>query len=197
MPVPHHFRTAGQRGAVLFIVLALVVLLTGLAVTYLSRTTNDRQAAHVSFNQTNSDQIAASAMDMIVGGLRQEITGPVPTPTPPYVPANAGMRPLRSGNPTGNPDPIPNLVRRSVYPDNIVAPGVSSYASALNSAPADPANPRRGDVTVKRWNKHYLIPKADRLDEDAADPVGAFLAPDWVILTRGPRPSAPTVFPVS
>src|SRR5205814_9064053 len=112
-------------------------------------------------------------------------------------PASAAMRPLPSGNPTDNPDPIPNLVPRSVYPHNIVAPGVSSYASALNSAPADPANPRRGDVTVKRWNKHFLIPKADRLDEDSADPVGAFLAPDWVILTRGPRPSAPTVFPVS
>src|SRR5438132_3718794 len=98
MPVPQHFRTAGQRGAVLFIVLALVVLLTALAVTYLSRTTNDRQAAHVSFNQTNADQVAASAMDLIIGGLRQEITGPSPTPAPPYVPTNAAnMLPSRSG----------------------------------------------------------------------------------------------------
>src|SRR5205823_8563196 len=116
MRVPLHFRTTGQCGAVLFIVLALVVLLTGLAVTYLSRTTNDRQAAHVSFNQTNADQVAASAMDQIIGELRQEITGAAPTPAPPYVPANAtGMRPLRSGNPTDIPDPIPNLIRRSVY----------------------------------------------------------------------------------
>src|SRR5437763_15479712 len=106
MQFPEHSPTTGRHGAVLFIVLALVVLLTGLAVTYLSRTTNDRQAAHVSFNQTNSDQIAASAMDLIIGELRQEITGPAPsptpspTPTPPYVPANAtAMRPMRSGNP--------------------------------------------------------------------------------------------------
>src|SRR5437764_1468897 len=134
MPVPPHFRTAGQRGAVLFIVLALVVLLTGLAVTYLSRTTNDRQAAHVSFNQTNSDQVAASAMDLIIGGIRQEITGPNPIPAPPYLPAtNANMVPLRSGNPSGVPDPIPNMVRRSVYLDPIVAPGVPSRASTLNS----------------------------------------------------------------
>src|SRR5213080_1797896 len=146
-----------QRGAALIIVLALVVLLTGLAVAYLSRTTSDRQVAHSSFNQSKADQVAASGMDLIIGGLRQEITGPAPTPPPPYVPANAtGMPPMRSGNPTGNPDPIPNLVRRSVYPDNIVAPGVKSYASAFNSAPADPANPKRGDVTVKRWNKHFL-----------------------------------------
>ena len=84
MQFPKHSPTAGRRGAVLFIVLALVVLLTGLAVTYLSRTTNDRQAAHVSFNQTNSDQVAASAMDLIIGTLRQEITGPPPIPAPPY-----------------------------------------------------------------------------------------------------------------
>src|SRR5437764_1084817 len=122
MRAPQQFRSARQNGAVLIIVLALVVLLTGLAVTYLSRTTNDRQAAHVSFNQTNSDQVAASAMDMIIGELRQEITGLPPIP-PPYVPANAtGMRPLRSGNPSGVPDPIPNMVRRSVYLDPIVAP---------------------------------------------------------------------------
>src|SRR5437763_17200256 len=101
MQFPEHSPTTGRHGAVLFIVLALVVLLTGLAVAYLSRTTNDRQAAHVSFNQTNADQVAASAMDLIIGGLRQEITGPVPTPAPPYVPAATGMRPLRSGNPTG------------------------------------------------------------------------------------------------
>src|SRR5438105_8358177 len=153
MRVPLHFRTTGQCGAVLFIVLALVVLLTGLAVTYLSRTTNDRQAAHVSFNQTNSDQVAASAMDLIIGTLRQEITGPSPTPAPPYVPANGtGMLPLRSGHPTGNPDPIPNLIRRSVYPDNILAPGLSSYASALSSAPSPSpaATPKRGDITVAR-----------------------------------------------
>src|SRR5438105_12614855 len=161
MRVPLHFRTTGQCGAVLFIVLALVVLLTGLAVTYLSRTTNDRQAAHVSFHQTNADQVAASAMDLVIGALRQEITGPSPTPAPPYVPAaNANMVPLRSGNPAGNPDPIPNLVRRSVYLDPIVVPpGVSSGASNLNSAPADPANPKRGEITLPRWNKHYLIPR--------------------------------------
>src|SRR6266513_1237246 len=180
-----HSPTAGRRGAVLFIVLALVVLLTGLAVTYLSRTTNDRQAAHVSFNQTNADQVAASATDLIIGTLRQEITGPAPIPPPLYVPANAGMRPLRSGNPTDNPDPIPNLVRRSVYPDNILGPGVSSYASALSSAPSPSpaATPKRGDITVARWNKHYLIPKLTPSD-NTTDPIASFVPPDCVILTR-------------
>src|SRR6266498_2655363 len=62
-----------QRGAALIIVLALVVLFTGLAVAYLSRTTSDRQVAHSSFNQSSVDQLAQSAMDNVIGDLRQEI----------------------------------------------------------------------------------------------------------------------------
>ncbi len=45
-----------ERGAALIIVLAFVVLLTGLGIAYLSRTTSDRQVAHSSFNERlNSD----------------------------------------------------------------------------------------------------------------------------------------------
>src|SRR6266566_5147769 len=72
-----------ERGAALIIVLAFVVLLTGLSVAYLSRTTSDRQVAHSSFNQANVDQLAQSAMDNIIGDLRQEVrygsASPVPT----------------------------------------------------------------------------------------------------------------------
>src|SRR5882724_10955349 len=72
-----------QRGAALIIVLAFVVLFTGLGVAYLSRTTSDRQVAHSSFNQANVDQLAQSAMDNIIGDLRQEVrygsASPVPT----------------------------------------------------------------------------------------------------------------------
>src|SRR5437016_12329938 len=106
-----------ERGAALIIVLAFVVLLTGLMVAYLSRATSDRTVAQSSLHQTKVDQVAASGMDLVIGGLRQEITGPSPTPTPPYVPppgGNASMLPVRFGNPPGSPDPIPNLVRRSV-----------------------------------------------------------------------------------
>ncbi len=49
------------RGAALIIVLAFVVLLTGLCVAYFSRTISDRQIAHGSFNQSNADQLASSA----------------------------------------------------------------------------------------------------------------------------------------
>src|SRR5437016_1290976 len=142
-----------ERGVALIIVLAFVVLLTLLGLAYFTRTTSDRQVAHSSFNQSKADQVAASGMDLVIGGLRQEITGPNPTPTPPYVPAtNAAMLPVVYGNP--DTAGMPNLVRRSVHSDAILPPGVSSFGSVLNSTTDVSANGR--SITLARWNKHYL-----------------------------------------
>jgi hypothetical protein len=196
-----HLSSRRERGVALIIVLAFVVLLTGLAVAYLSRTTSDRQVAHSSFNQSKGDQLAASAMDLVIGGLRQEITGPSPTPTPPYVPAtNAGMLPVTFGNP--DPTGIPNLIRRSVYGDGstgptIPSPGVPSLASGSGTSGTSPNNSTTPSangrsITLARWNKHYLVPKLNT-GNDQTDPVATFVAPDWVILTRAPaNPNDPT-----
>jgi hypothetical protein len=73
-----------ERGAALIIVLAFVVLLTGVGVAYLSRTTSDRQVAHSSFNQSNVDQLAQSATDNVIGDLRQEITNGSASPFPTF-----------------------------------------------------------------------------------------------------------------
>src|SRR2546430_729557 len=73
-----------ERGAALIIVLAFVVLFAGLGVAYLSRTTSDRQVADSSFNQSNVDQLAQSAMDKIIGDLRQEITNGSASPVPTF-----------------------------------------------------------------------------------------------------------------
>src|SRR5881394_3745797 len=122
-PVPR-LLAARERGAALIIVLMLVVLLTALAVAYLSRTTGDRKVSQSSFHQSKVDQVSASAMDLIIGALRQEITGD-PAPAPPYIPANnANMLPITFGNPdtTG----IPNLIRRSVQGDGSTGPTIAS-----------------------------------------------------------------------
>src|SRR5437763_770203 len=69
-----------ERAFALLIVLAFVVLLTGLAVAYLARTTTDRAVADISFNQSNADQLAESAADTIIADFRQEIVnGSTPT----------------------------------------------------------------------------------------------------------------------
>src|SRR4026209_1524440 len=120
--------TRPERGAALLIVLAFVVLLTGVSVAYLSRTTSDRQVAHGSFNQSKADQMVASAVDNIIGDLRQEVANGSTRTTYGsgnniyyvYAPTSAAnMVPQRSGNAAI----APNLVRRSVSPDNIASPG--------------------------------------------------------------------------
>ena len=179
-----------KRGAALIIVLAFVVLLTGLSVAYLSRSTSDRQVAHSSFNQSNVDQLAQTAMDNIIGDLRQEITNgstsilDINGNTVGYIPRDTGsgaaanMLPQRSGNAAG----APNLIRRSVRSDQIPSPGIASRASAVNSQDNPSANGR--SVTSTRWNGHYLVPKGNTVMEDSS-PIPAFTnaTPDWVFVT--------------
>src|SRR5205814_3946088 len=62
-----------NKGAALIIVLAFVVLLTGLAVAFLSRGTNNRQVAQSSFHDTDADLLARSALDIVVSDFKQEI----------------------------------------------------------------------------------------------------------------------------
>jgi hypothetical protein len=183
LPTPVSSR---ERAAALLIVLAFVVLLTGLSVAYLSRTTSDRQVAHSSFKQSNVDQLAQSAMDNIIGDLRQEITDGSSTSTVSvngnnvtiYTPTSAAyMVPQRNINLTG----VYNLIRRSGSPDP-VAPGRPSRASAVNSMTDVSANGRY--VTSTRWNGHYLIPKGNTATDDSS-PIPAFTnaTPDWVFVT--------------
>jgi hypothetical protein len=189
-----------ERGAALIIVLAFVVLLTGLSVAYLSRTTSDRQVAHSSFNQSNVDQLAQSAMDNIIGDLRQEIAnGSIsPTPTPPtgaqYIPTSVlNMVPMRNPTPTPGTTPaIPNLIRRSLrseaplWPDSNVGPAVRSRASGVNSYVDLSANGR--SVSLARWNSDYLVPKRDTGTGDSI-PIDAFadVTPDWVFVAPNPN----------
>ena len=138
----HKAISSRERAAALIIVLALVVLVTGLVVAYFSRATSDRPVAHSSFNQSKVDQLAQSAMDSIIGDLRQEITNGSASPAPTfgpgpfnlYVPSpSSNILPIRSPMPTPGTTPaIPNLIRRSVSPDAIPSPARASRASAVN-----------------------------------------------------------------
>ena len=178
-----------KRGAALIIVLAVLVLLSGLVVAYLSRTTTDRQLAHGTFSENRADMLARSALDVVVADLRQEINAGSTSTTvngySVYVPTtSANMVPMRAGTPSPTPTPCANMIRRSVYPELIVSPGVSSRASAVNST-ASSLNNR--SITKARWNKHYLIPRVSPTPSADSDttPMTTFTAPDWVLVTRG------------
>lgn len=198
-----------RRGAALLIVLAFVVLLTAMVVAYFTRVTTDNQSAKISFVGSDADQLARSALDIVVGDLKQEISaGSSPTPAPPALPiylptAAANMIPRRSGVPTGAPEPIPNLIRRSLASDTIVSPGVPSRASAVNSTTDVSTNNR--SIGLARWNKHYLLPRyitGTTIDYTPPSPLPApfnpnppvatgFTPPDWVLVTRaGPAVKA-------
>ena len=101
-----HSRDGASKGAALIIVLAFVVLVTGLAVAYFSRTTTDRQLAQSSYNDTSADLLARSALDITVSDLKQEIaTNP-----------DRNAQPIFSHHATRRDDPyptIPNLIRYS------------------------------------------------------------------------------------
>jgi hypothetical protein len=197
----HRCSNRREDGVALIIVLAFVVLLAGIIVAYLARTSTDRQLAHDSFNETKADQLARSALEVAVGDLKQEIVDGSTSSTVGnstiYTPTNnANMLPMRSGTPRAGATPIPNLVRLSIR-DNaptgtnpMPTPGIPSRASFLSSAPSlspSPVVAKKGEITNARWNKHYLIPKAST-SNDQTDPVSSFIAPDWVLVTNnGPK----------
>src|SRR5262245_61211851 len=99
-------RDAASKGSVLMIVLALVVLVTGLALAYFTRTTTDRQLAQTSYNDTSADLLARSALDIVVGDFKLEIIND------PRVATRSDIQPQRYGDAS-----IPNLIRRSYSGD--------------------------------------------------------------------------------
>jgi hypothetical protein len=162
-------------GAAIIIVLAFVVLLATIVLAYLTHTTIGRQIAHGDFNDAKSDELARSALDIVVADFKQEITNGSPV-------TSANIGPQRNVIPVAGTTPaIPNLIRRSIRSDGIAAPAVPSGASAVNSADDPSSNGRF--VSLARWNSHYLVPKMNTGD-DKSDPVPAFLAPDWVLVSR-------------
>jgi hypothetical protein len=160
-----HSHNRASKGAALIIVLAFVVLVTALALAHFSRTTTDRQLAQTSYNDTSADLLARSALDITVSDLKQEIA------TYPTV-DQTHIQPTRY--PAGIPTDNPNLIRYSSR--NAAA---SKASSVISTAPS--ANGR--SITLPRWNSHYLIPPASRTGTDST-PVGSFIAPDWVLVTR-------------
>jgi hypothetical protein len=151
------------------IVLALVVLVTGLALAYFTRTTTDRQLAQSSYNDTSADLLARSALDIIVGDFKQEIIND------PRVATRTDIQPQRYGDAS-----IPNLIRRSFSGDP------TNRTSSVSSS-AVSANGR--SINTTRWNSHYLIPKGNTNTTDSS-PVPSFTSPDWVLVTaQGPTPA--------
>ena len=188
----------GKRGVALIIVLAIVVILTGVIVAYFSRSIASRQIANSSANEEKVSLFAQAAANAIIGNLQQEIaepalssgttitTGSVSSTI--YIPKTAAsILPLLSGG-VGTTATSPNLLILSgtgyfdgaaaTIPINAVS--ISSTTPSLNSRYVSP----------QRWNAHYLLPlTANATDSTPAQ--GSFTPPNWVLVARnGTNPTS-------
>lgn len=169
--------TRANEGAALVIVLGFIVLITGVVLAFFARTATDRQLAHSSFANTAADILARSALEVVVGDFKQEITNG-------GAPSESTIVPQRSGDSAD----IPNLIRRSVRSDGLAWPAIASRASAVNSATDASINGRT--ISAARWNRHYLLPRANAGSVTIdSTPIDSFASPDWVFVTA----AGPTV----
>ncbi|MEY2503134.1 MAG: hypothetical protein QOI07_3468 [Verrucomicrobiota bacterium] len=186
-----------RAGVALVIVLALVVLLTMLAVAFFSRATTERQVSNNSAKSGSAEILALSGLNVIVSDFKQEILdGSMPSTGSPvtYEPTpGTNIVPKRSGTPSPGGSPIPNLIRLSIHDNGTTganpmpSPGVPSRASDVSSTLSS-ANGRA--ISLARWNSHYLVPRLNSASSAIdSTPISTFTPPDWVLVTRnGPTP---------
>lgn len=189
-----------RSGIALVIVLAFIVLLAGVVVSFFSRTSASRGLSNSSLNQNKADVLAQSATDIIIGDLKQEVvngstpqtTGTGAGQTTLYLPTTSlKMVPARAAavNALSGTDAINNLIRTSgttALPAPAVVTGSASAALSTGTS----ANGR--NITLSRWNSHYLIPRSN-LSGTSIDstPIASFantsIVPAWVFVTsQGP-----------
>ena len=187
--------TPRRAGVALVIVLAFVVLLTGLVVAFFSRALSERQISNSSASEAKVSLFADGAISTIVGDLKSEIvdgSNVAPTPTPvPGVPAVTIYVPKAAINAVparvGTADAWANLVKTST--NGAPYPGAPANLTRAVNLTSDTPSLNGRFVSAKRWNSHYLLPKNPALDTDATPvaPPGAattatFTPPKWVLV---------------
>ncbi len=182
---PQSIRVQRRNGAALLIVLAFVVLVTGMVVAFFSRTITDRKVSNSSASQVQVELLAQSALETLLCDLKQEIADGSNSQTvtggtiyTPLKPANAVPALVGSTGVGG----LENLVKRSTkntafYADP-AAPNRVSPASSTGTS----ANGRY--CTAARWNAPLLLPATSGTDLTPKLTSGSFTAPDWVLVNR-------------
>ncbi|XHR27153.1 MAG: hypothetical protein ACFUZC_14500 [Chthoniobacteraceae bacterium] len=196
---PNSYALRRKRGgAALVIVLALVVLLTGLIVAFFSRVVTERQVSSISASQANVNIFAQGALDIIIGDLKQEIadgsklvspasgSATIYQPKSPAtaIPADSGVTRVASGGVES--DGLNNLVKRSAYGQAFYTGTdyATSGPSRAASLPTTAASLNGRFISRARWNKPLLIPKANLTSDTDAAPLAAFTEPDWILVAR-------------
>jgi hypothetical protein len=203
---PRNLPRSRRQGVALVLVLAFIVLVTGLILAFFSRSLSERQVSNSSASQTRVDLFGQGACDTIIGDLQQEMAAgstitTLTTVTPNvtlYAPTSATAVPYYVPAPSPSPAvALPNLVKQSAYKQPFYFGSAysanypaSNRASNASSATAS-LNGRT--VTAKRWNKPLLLPKAAAATSTDYTPVSSFTPPNWVLVARdGSNPTTYT-----
>ena len=213
----------GRRGVALIIVLAFVVLLTGLIIALFSRSLLDRQISNSSASQAKVSAFADGAADAIIGELKQEIvlsssatamtsgTAGTLTSGTLYTPlaaaltgSSAGMLPQMTGLNGLAWAPAPNLLKISGS-GQLFYSGTNVSGSAVTIPLSGVSNVIAVSSTIPslngryispaRWNAHYLLPLLSSTDSTPVmTGTGAFIPPYWVLVARdGSNPAPATL----
>jgi len=179
-----------RNGVALVIILAFIVLITGLVVAFFSATMSQRQVSNSSANQAKADFFAQGAMDAIVGDLKQEIadgsTATTVGTTTIYLPLSSTNAVPQLVGSTGAGG-LENLVKRSAT-GLAFSKGANPRASGLSTL--TPSQNGRF-VTAASWNKPLLMPPTSATDYTPLLTSGAFPVPDWILVARdGSNPTA-------
>jgi len=203
-------RRPRNAGVALVLVLAFVVIITGVILAFFSQSLFTRQISDASANQVKADLLAQGASESIIADLQQEIlltssasiftvgSGTNQVTTTYYTPsAPKYMLPQLSGtNITGGNSNVtwaPNFLIRSASGQlfftgtstgsaTIPTSGSSSVIAVSSTTPS--LNGRT--VSLTRWNSHYLLPLSGSATDStpAISSTSYFQAPDWVLVTR-------------
>ena len=176
--------SGSQQGSALLIVLAFVVLLTGLLLAFFNTSLNNQKLSSSSSNGAKVELFAQGAIDSIIRDLKQEIitnsssttitTGS--TTTTIYSPkSTTNVVPSLVGS-TGT-NGLQNLVKISTN-------GMGLYSGGTHIAVNDSttnASKNSRSISAARWNKPLLIPPTSTND---LTPTNTFIPPYWILIAR-------------
>ena len=198
-----------SRGAALIIVLGFVVLLSVLALAFLSSATLNRQVSKASAGLNQAKLFGQGAIDAIVGDLRQEIKDGTPgantftfppsnyangVPITVYLPQTGLKNTVMPAIATHFGAPPTNLIKESDYGIKFYS-GENGYAQdgPERASSISTATPSQNGhyFTPARWNQPLLMQANSTVD---LTPVGwkATDCPNWILVGRdGSNPLSP------
>lgn len=192
-----------REGSALVIVLALLVLMTGIVLAFFSRAVDQRRVSAVSAADSETRLFADSAAEMVVGDLRQEMAaGSLPDPmkdppaqddpsiariTDPEIVTIAGQSIAPGIVPQKVASDGLNIVKKS-RDERAFYTAAGWYASATSTKPTPADGPVRASsvststaslkgraISLERWKLPKLLTPTEE---------GTFAAPDWIYVNR-------------